>query len=57
VNQIATKNQEEITTFKGGETYRFGIQLQTETGEWSNPIYIDDIKNTLYPKTTIQGET
>lgn len=47
------KNQREITTFKGGETYRFGFQLQKHTGEWSEPIFLNDATNTLYPGTNI----
>ena len=42
-----------ITTFKGGETYRFGFQLQKKTGEWSEPIFIEDFENNCYPKTSI----
>lgn len=47
------KNQEQITTFKGGETYRLGFQLQKKTGEWSEPIFIDDIENPHYPNTSM----
>lgn len=47
------KNQSQITTFKGGETYRFGFQLQKYTGEWLEPIWIEDAPNTLYPYTTL----
>ena len=43
------KNHREITTFKGGEQYRFGFQLQKPTGEWTEPIWIGDATNTLYP--------
>lgn len=46
-------NQREITTYKGGETYRFGFQLQKATGEWLEPVYLEDVRNELYPKTTI----
>ena len=41
------------TTFKGGQTYRFGFQLQKRTGEWSEPIFIDDKKNELYPRSPL----
>ena len=37
--------------FKGGEWYRFGIQLQDKYGKWSEPIYINDLKNPVYPKS------
>lgn len=36
-----------ITTFKLGEFYRIGIQLQNIFGKWSDPIYIGDYKNNL----------
>ena len=42
-------SQKKITTFKGGERYRFGFQLQRKTGEWTNPIFIEDCTNTKYP--------
>ncbi|MBQ5153920.1 hypothetical protein EGM85_11755, partial [Macrococcus caseolyticus] len=29
-------------TFKNGETYRLGCRFQYKTGEWSEPIWIDD---------------
>lgn len=32
------------STFKGGEVYRLGIQFQYKTGEWSQPIYVDDVE-------------
>ena len=47
------QNLREITTFKGGETYRFGFQLQKKTGEWVEPIFLNDVKNDLYPKTSV----
>ena len=48
-HQLSKYNQEELTTFKGNENYRFGFQLQKVTGEWSEPIWIGDATNTLYP--------
>lgn len=36
------KNSSEITSFKYGETYRFGIQFQDKSGRWSEVIYISD---------------
>lgn len=44
------KNNREITTFKGGETYRLGVQLQDKYGKWSDPIFIGDKRNELYPQ-------
>lgn len=42
-------NHRKISTFKGGETYRFGFQLQKVTGEWSEPVYLNDATNDKYP--------
>ena len=42
-----TKSLDKISTFKYLEWYRFGIQAQKATGEWSEPIYIKDLKNEL----------
>lgn len=39
-----------IKTFKGGETYRIGVQFIDKTGNYSEPIYLGDFKNTLYSK-------
>lgn len=50
------RNQREITTFKGGETYRFGFQFQKITGEWSEPIFLGDYTNNLYPDVDILGD-
>lgn len=50
-------NSDKQTTFKGGEYYRFGIQLQKETGEWSEPIFLKDAKNNLYPQVASTGYT
>ncbi len=47
------KSSKEITTFKGGETYRFGFQLQKKNGEWTEPIFIKDEKNDVYPSTRV----
>jgi len=43
------EQQRKITTYKGGEEYRFGFQLQKKTGEWVPPIWFDDATNPLYP--------
>ena len=55
--QTLKYNHREITTFKGGEVYRLGFQLQKKTGEWSEPIYLCDYRNDRYPETTITGNT
>lgn len=44
-----------ITTFKGGDTYRFGFQLQKKTGEWLEPIFMNDVKNYYYPETSVSN--
>lgn len=41
-----TENLSKISTFKNREYYRFGIQAQKATGEWSEPIFIGDWQNT-----------
>lgn len=46
-----------VSTFKGGETYRFGFQLQKVTGEWSQPIWIGDVRNNLYPNSRLYSNT
>lgn len=38
-NDYYTKN---TATFKNGETYRLGCRFQYKTGEWSEPIWVDD---------------
>lgn len=45
VNQLFTNTQ----TFKSNQTYRLGIQLQYKTGEWSQPIWLQDLKQTMKP--------
>lgn len=49
-------NQRQISTFKGGETYRFGFQLQKATGEWSEPIFMNDVTNVKYPSTSLYSD-
>ena len=50
------KDLRNISTFKGGDYYRFGFQLQKYTGEWSEPIFIDDVRNDKYPRTSMFGD-
>lgn len=38
-------------TFKSREWYRFGLQFQHKTGKWSEPIWVNDLKNNLFPNT------
>lgn len=37
------------TTFKYLEWYRFGLQVQLPTGEWSSTIYLEDKQNKILP--------
>lgn len=50
-NNHLNSNSENIKYFKSGETYRFGIQFQDNTGKWSDPVWINDVKNTEEVKT------
>lgn len=49
-NNQLNNSSSRIKGFKGGEIYRVAIQLQFKDGKYSQPIYIQDIQNTLYPK-------
>jgi hypothetical protein len=42
-------NSYQITSFKRGETYRFGVQFQNKRGKWSEVLYIGDSKVDTYP--------
>ena len=42
-------NSYDITTFKGGEVYRFGLVFQDSRGQWSGVVPLYDYRNTLYP--------
>lgn len=44
-------NSYQFKTFKYLEYYRFGIQAQHYTGKWSEPIWINDVKNTEHITT------
>jgi len=45
-------NSYQFKTFKYLEYYRFGIQAQHYTGKWSEPIWINDVRNTTHIDTT-----
>lgn len=45
------KNSSEIKGFKFRELYRFGLQLQTNTKEWTQTIWLDDLVCDKWPKT------
>lgn len=44
-------NSYQFKTFKYLEYYRFGIQAQHYTGKWSEPIWINDVRNTVHVDT------
>ena len=44
-------NSYQFKTFKYLEWYRFGIQAQHYTGKWSEPIWINDVRNTVHIDT------
>lgn len=50
-NQLKS-NSYQFKTFKYLEYYRFGIQMQHYTGKWSEPIWINDVRNTIHIDTT-----
>lgn len=43
------ENSQKIKTFKAGEIYHIGVQLQDIYGNWSQPYYISSVYNPLYP--------
>lgn len=45
-------NSYQFKTFKYLEYYRFGIQAQHYTGKWSEPIWINDVRNIVHIDTT-----
>lgn len=45
-------NSYQFKTFKYLEYYRFGIQAQHYTGKWSEPIWINDVRNNVPIDTT-----
>ena len=47
-NQLS-ESQEDIAGFKHREIYRFAVQLLTDKGEWTSPIYIGDKYCDKYP--------
>nr|DAI06245.1 MAG TPA: stabilization protein [Crassvirales sp.] len=51
-NNQLKMNSYQFKTFKYLDYYRFGIQAQHYTGKWSDPIWINDVKNTVHIDTT-----
>lgn len=50
-------NSYQFKTFKYLEYYRFGIQAQHYTGKWSEPIWINDVRNTTHIDTTFYNDS
>lgn len=50
-------NSYQFKTFKYLEYYRFGIQAQHYTGKWSEPIWINDVRNTVHIDTTFYKDS
>ena len=50
-------NSYQFKTFKYLEYYRFGIQAQHYTGKWSEPVWINDVKNTVHIDTTFYNNS
>ena len=49
-------NSYQFKTFKYLEYYRFGIQAQHYTGKWSEPIWINDVRNTVHIDTIFYSD-
>lgn len=54
INNLNLSNNE-LTTFKYLEWYRFGIQFQYNTGKWSEVLFIKDLKNEIPQFTSISN--
>lgn len=54
---ILNKSSYDVTTFKVGQTYRFGIQFQDYKGVWSEVIYLGDleINRNIIPEGTVEN--
>lgn len=50
------KSEEDVKTFKYGELYRFGVQFQTDSGSWTEPIWIGDSICNVKPSLNDKGE-
>lgn len=51
INQLS----ENTSTFAIGEKYRFGMQFQYKTGEWSDPVFLNDMSLTRAAHPFISG--
>ena len=43
------KSSRNLKHFKGGETYRIGVQFKDTKGNYTQPVWLGDYKNDLYP--------
>ena len=48
-------NKLQQKTFKHGDKYRFGVQGQSKTGEWSDVKFIKDAVNNIKPVTQLES--
>ena len=55
-NSNLQKGSDEITHFQCGETYRFGVQLLSDRGIWSEVIYLKDVTNNLRIKPYVYND-
>ena len=46
----SSENYQGAVGFKGGEYYRLGVQFQYKNGKWSEPCWIGDAKQDVYPR-------
>ena len=54
-NQL-NETSSNITTFKGGEKYRFGLMFHREDGSTTDAFWIGDATNTKYPIIDVNNE-
>lgn len=43
------KSSRDLKHFKGGEVYRIGVQFKDTKGNYTQPVWLGDYKNNLYP--------
>lgn len=55
-NLQINKSSEDIKTFKYNEYYRFGVQFQDIYGRWSQPVFLQDLKNDKHPEYKIVSD-
>lgn len=56
-NTQLNSNSYQITSFKRGETYRFGVQFQDRKGKWSEVLYMCDRKVDTIPSISSSPTT